>query len=54
MKDPAIASDGFTYEKTAILEWFTKSDHSPLTNLRLPNTNLIPNHALRRTIEQYL
>ena len=54
MKDPVIAADGFTYEKNFIQNWFNKSGSSPVTGGRLFNVNLIPNHALRHTIEQYI
>lgn len=54
MKDPVIAPDGFTYERTALQTWFAKSNISPVTGAHLANTHIIPNHALRHTIEQYL
>ncbi|XP_019709475.1 U-box domain-containing protein 33 isoform X2 [Elaeis guineensis] len=55
MKDPHIAADGFTYEAEAIRGWFD-SDHdtSPMTNLKLPHRELLPNHALRYLMEQWL
>uniref|UniRef100_A0A0E0GP90 RING-type E3 ubiquitin transferase n=1 Tax=Oryza nivara TaxID=4536 RepID=A0A0E0GP90_ORYNI len=46
MKDPQVASDGFTYEAEAI--------RSPMTNLALPNLNLVPNRVLRSFIHGYL
>lgn len=54
MTDPVIASDGFTYERKALQEWFKRSNHSPLTGAVLANINIIPNHALRHTIEQFV
>ncbi|KAF0921921.1 hypothetical protein E2562_020530 [Oryza meyeriana var. granulata] len=55
MKDPQVASDGFTYEAEAIRSWFDRGNsRSPMTNLALPNLNLIPNHALRSCIHEYL
>merc|ERR1711964_451810 len=32
MTDPAIAADGHTYQRDAIIEWFTLSRRSPMTN----------------------
>ncbi|KAJ3672224.1 hypothetical protein LUZ60_006945 [Juncus effusus] len=55
MKDPQIAADGFTYEAEAIKEWMDGGhDTSPMTNLKLPNFELIPNHALRSAIQEWL
>ena len=54
MVDPVICSDGHTYERYAIEEWFKHGkDTSPKTNLPLANRNLIPNIALRQGIEAY-
>lgn len=54
MKQPYIAADGFSYEFEAIEEWL-KSGHdtSPMTNLKLKNTRLIPNHTLRSLIADW-
>ena len=54
MKDPYIAADGFSYERKSIESWLQKSTISPMTGARLSNNNIIPNHALRNTIQQYL
>ncbi|TVU46530.1 hypothetical protein EJB05_06071, partial [Eragrostis curvula] len=55
MKDPQVASDGFTYEGEAIKLWLEKGNNrSPMTNMALPNEDLIPNHALRSSIQEYL
>ncbi|KAG2251564.1 hypothetical protein Bca52824_081700 [Brassica carinata] len=52
MKDPHFAADGFTYEAEAIKKWFsTGHDTSPMTNLKLPHRNLVPNRALRSAIQ---
>ncbi|XP_020113001.1 U-box domain-containing protein 33-like [Ananas comosus] len=55
MRDPVIAADGFTYEGEAILGWL-ESGHltSPMTNLKLRHSELIPNHALRSAIQEWL
>ena len=45
--------DGYSYERSAITEWFSKGRRtSPVTNLPLTNTLLLPNRALRMVIEQ--
>ncbi|XP_020695411.1 U-box domain-containing protein 33 [Dendrobium catenatum] len=55
MYDPVAAADGFTYERTAILEWLDNGRAtSPMTNLELENLNLFPNHALKLAIQDWL
>uniref|UniRef100_J3LPX3 RING-type E3 ubiquitin transferase n=2 Tax=Oryza brachyantha TaxID=4533 RepID=J3LPX3_ORYBR len=54
MRDPQVASDGFTYEAEAIRSWFDKGNNSPMTNLALPNLHLTPNRVLRSSIHEYL
>lgn len=54
MTDPAIADDGFSYERTSIEKWFKTSNMSPITGLLLSTTKLISNRALKNTIEQFL
>ena len=55
MADPVSTSDGFSYEREAITEWFaTGHDTSPLTGVMLSRTALLPNHALRQAIQQYV
>ena len=53
MRDPVIAADGHSYEKSAIEEWLTRSTRSPKTNEALTNLQIIPNHALRNTINDF-
>ncbi|KNA24302.1 hypothetical protein SOVF_017080 [Spinacia oleracea] len=55
MKDPCTAADGYTYEEDAIRGWL-ESGHttSPMTNLKLPTCNLIPNHTLQYAIQEWL
>lgn len=54
MRDPQIAGDGFTYEAEAMREWLQSGhDTSPMTNLKLPTRELVPNHALRLAIHQW-
>ncbi|KAM0826803.1 hypothetical protein ACQ4PT_068622 [Festuca glaucescens] len=55
MNDPQMASDGFTYEAEAIKRWLDDGNlRSPMTNLALPNHDLIPNRALRSSIQEHL
>ncbi|KAJ6840817.1 U-box domain-containing protein 33-like isoform X1 [Iris pallida] len=55
MRDPQIASDGFTYEAEAVRGWIDSGhDTSPMTNLKLPHLNLIPNRALHSAIQEWL
>ncbi|KAL0927180.1 hypothetical protein M5K25_001343 [Dendrobium thyrsiflorum] len=55
MKNPHIAADGFTYDEEALRIWFNNGHNtSPMTNLKLPNSKLIPNRALRSAIQEWL
>lgn len=53
MHEPCVASDGYTYDRKAIETWLSINDKSPLTNLQLPNKNLIPNHSLLSAIKDW-
>jgi hypothetical protein len=53
MRDPVIAADGHTYERSAIEQWFVSNVSSPKTGLPLHSTNLISNIALRNTIQEF-
>jgi hypothetical protein len=53
MVDPVLTIDGFTFERTAILEWFSLGNRlSPLTNMPLTSTTLRPNIALKARIDE--
>ncbi|KAM2280342.1 hypothetical protein ACFX1S_041075 [Malus domestica] len=55
MQDPHVAADGFTYEAEALKGWLDSGhDTSPMTNLKLEHKNLVPNHALRSAIQEWL
>ena len=54
MVDPVICSDGQSYERGSISNWLTSHATSPVTNLELPNLGLVPNHALRNAIQEWL
>ena len=54
MCDPVSTADGHTYERAAIKRWLSKGKRtSPLTGAVLESTALIPNHALRKLIEEH-
>uniref|UniRef100_A0A182Y145 Uncharacterized protein n=1 Tax=Anopheles stephensi TaxID=30069 RepID=A0A182Y145_ANOST len=55
MKDPVYAEDGFTYERSAIKEWFGREKAvSPMTNLELSTDELVENGKLKQQIEDYM
>jgi E3 ubiquitin-protein ligase RGLG len=45
--DPVVASDGWTYERGAIVQWMLKSDRSPLVADHVLSRALYPNYAMR-------
>jgi len=53
MVEPAIASDGFTYERKAIISWLSRHDRSPVTNEKLSSRLLIPNYAIKQAVQEY-
>jgi len=55
MHDPVLSSDGFTYERAAINEWFLSGKFSsPMTNAQLTDTQLTSNTNLKTRICQFL
>ena len=54
MTDPVCTVDGFTYERTAISEWFRTNDTSPSTGATLESKALIPNLSLRSMIRSFV
>lgn len=55
MYDPVVTMDGHSYERTAIEEWFRRGGtNSPRTGATLTDRSLVPNHALRLLIEEFL
>ena len=53
MREPVLATDGHTYEKSAINFWFESGRTcSPKTNKEI-STTLIPNYNLKSLIEDY-
>ncbi len=54
MRDPVIGPDGQTYDRPYIEQWLSMNNVSPLTRTPLTSRNLIPNIALRQTIEKFI
>lgn len=54
MTDPVIGKDGISYERTAILEWLARKPESPMTRVQMTASDIVPNFALRHTIEAFL
>jgi chromatin remodeling complex protein RSC6 len=53
MSDPVSTADGHTYERAAIRRWLSRKRTSPLTGSDLRTKDLIPNHALRKLIQEW-
>ncbi|GAV75702.1 Pkinase domain-containing protein/Usp domain-containing protein/U-box domain-containing protein [Cephalotus follicularis] len=53
MNDPCVAADGYSYDRKAIKKWIEDNDNSPMTNLSLPNKNLLPNYTLLSAIMEW-
>ncbi|KAF5456243.1 hypothetical protein F2P56_025744 [Juglans regia] len=53
MNDPCVAADGYTYDRGAIDQWLEVNNKSPMTNMPLPNKNLIPNFTLLSAIMEW-
>jgi hypothetical protein len=52
MRDPAVAADGHSYERRQIEQWFAGGKkQGPLTGADLADTKLLPNHNLRKEID---
>jgi Mg-chelatase subunit ChlD len=55
MLDPHLCvGDGITYEKSAIVDWFSQSDISPMNGLQLNDRTLIKNLAVKNAIDEWL
>ena len=55
MKDPVVAADGHSYERTAIEQWFKGGSRiSPMTGARLAHTTLIDNIRLKAVISDFI
>lgn len=53
MNDPVSLSDGFNYERRAIIGWLQHNSLSPTTRAPLKNKGVKPNHALKAAIQQH-
>jgi len=53
MKEPVLASDGYTYEKEAITQWLRTNTQSPMTREPIRLDGCRPNRALRDAIERW-
>nr|CCA14848.1 conserved hypothetical protein [Albugo laibachii Nc14] len=53
MVDPVVAADGHTYEREAILHWFSTSTISPMTGSHLSTLQVFSNFTLRRLLEEH-
>ena len=57
LRDPVIAADGHTYERSEMEKWIaaagSRPARSPKTNEVLSSYQLLPNHALRNTINDF-
>jgi hypothetical protein len=54
MKDPVSTPEGISYDRPFIEEWLKTSQTCPITRSPLRANQLIPNIALRNTIQDYL
>ena len=55
MADPVVIADGHSFERDAISDWFERGHmKSPMTGAPLPNAEVVPNHALRSAISEYI
>jgi len=52
MEDPVITAAGHSYEREQIEMWLASNDTDPLTNKKLQHKSLVPNHALRKAIQE--
>ncbi|KAK1384572.1 RING-type E3 ubiquitin transferase [Heracleum sosnowskyi] len=54
MKDPVTLSTGITYDRESIEKWIESGNEKcPVTNQILPSFDLIPNHAIRKMIQDW-
>ena len=54
MHNPVVASDGHSYEKTALVSWFAAGNtRSPKTNDEMDTSLMLPNHSLRNLIQAW-
>ena len=49
--DPVTAADNCTYERSAITDWLSKRDTSPMTNLPVPHRGLVANGSAKAQMQ---
>ena len=54
MRVPVIAADGHTYDRAAIERWLANHENSPKTGEALEHRLLVPNHNLKRLIDDLM
>lgn len=54
LREPVVAQDGHTYEKSAIEKWFRSKDTSPLNGGPVLSKEVLPNHALKKLIQDLI
>jgi len=54
MKEPVVAIDGYSYEKSAITAWFKENSKLPITGIDVTNKTLYTNTALKIFIADWL
>lgn len=52
MKDPVVAADGHTYDRSSISRWLKTSDISPLTGTVMAHKTLVPNYLLISSLQR--
>ena len=53
MQDPVFASDGHTYERSALVCWLKVKNTSPKTGMELEHAMVFPNHMARSMIREW-
>ncbi|EKX45293.1 hypothetical protein GUITHDRAFT_71541, partial [Guillardia theta CCMP2712] len=55
MRDPHVLREtGHTFEKAAIEDHLRRYKTCPITGIQLKDTTIVPNHALRNAIVDYV
>ena len=52
IENAVVLTDGYSYDKKAIVEWLEKNNTSPITKNKLDNKNIIVNRLLDQLIRQ--
>ena len=54
MLDPVILASGHTYDRLSITAWLKTRKTDPMTGMRLRHTEMVPNHALKSAIFEWM